>query len=351
MRKSLFTFILVLFLGIFFGINNRLYAQDNGNEKIILITMDGYRWQELFTGADPKLIANEQYVSDSTSLKEKFWRNTPEARRKALMPFVWNKVVETGELHGNRQYGSKVNLTNNMWFSYPGYNEILTGQADDERIDSNDKVNNPNITILEKLNNTSAYQGKVAAFGSWNVFPYIINENRSGIPVNAGFENAKGENLTEIEKFLNKAQPHTPSPWGSVRLDIFTHNYALEYMKRNHPDIVYIAYGETDDFAHDGDYQAYLNSAHSTDAFLEELWSYTQQNLYYEGQTTFILTTDHGRGTQPLDTWRSHGTDINGSDQVWLIMFGKHSDSLGEVKNEEQLYTPKVVEMVKSITK
>lgn len=349
MKKSLIVFILLLFSGTLLTIYKPLYAQDKGKEKIILITMDGYRWQELFIGADPKLIANEKYVSDTTSLKEKFWRDTPEERREALMPFIWNRVAQMGEIHGNRHYGSKVNLTNNMVFSYPGYNEILTGQADDERINSNNKMYNPNITILEKLNNTPGYKGRVAAFGSWNVFPYIINEKRSGIPVNAGFEKARGDNLTEIETFLNKVQPHTPSPWGSVRLDIFTHNYALEYMKRNHPDIMYIAYGETDDFAHDGNYQAYLNSAHSTDAFLRELWAYTQQDSYYKDRTTFIITTDHGRGTQPLDTWRSHGTDVAGANQVWIIVYGTHGDQLGEVKKEEQLYTPKVVEKIESI--
>lgn len=349
MKKSLIVFILLLLLGTLLTIYKPLYAQDKGKEKIILITMDGYRWQELFIGADPKLIANEKYVSDTTSLKEKFWRDTPEERREALMPFIWNRVAQMGEIHGNRHYGSKVNLTNNMVFSYPGYNEILTGQADDERINSNNKMYNPNITILEKLNNTPGYKGRVAAFGSWNVFPYIINEKRSGIPVNAGFEKARGDNLTEIETFLNKVQPHTPSPWGSVRLDIFTHNYALEYMKRNHPDIMYIAYGETDDFAHDGNYQAYLNSAHSTDAFLRELWAYTQQDSYYKDRTTFIITTDHGRGTQPLDTWRSHGTDVAGANQVWMIVYGTHGDQMGEVKKEEQLYTPKVVEKIESI--
>ncbi|MDR8391980.1 alkaline phosphatase family protein [Aliifodinibius sp. S!AR15-10] len=352
MNKYLAVLAFLLFLTLLHFDDNRLYAQDNGGEqdKVILITLDGLRWQELFTGADPNLIANKSYVSDSTSLKEKFWRDNPEARRKALMPFIWNRVAEMGTIHGNRTLGSKVNLTNNMVFSYPGYNEILTGRADDERIDSNDKMNNPNITILEELNNMSEYKGKVAAFGSWDVFPYIINEERSGVPVNAGFESARGDNLTRIERFLNKEQPRTPSPWGSVRLDMFTHNYALEYMKRKHPDIVYIAYGETDDFAHDGDYQAYLNSAHSTDSFLRELWNYTQEDPYYKDQTTFIITTDHGRGTQPLYTWRSHGTDIEGAEQVWLIMYGAQIEPEGEVKRQEQLYSPEVVEIIKSIT-
>ena len=37
-----------------------------------------------------------------------------------------------------------------------------------------------------------------------------------------------------------------------------------------------ISYGETDDFAHDGQYDAYLTSAHQTDAFIRELWDWVQ---------------------------------------------------------------------------
>ncbi|MCB0372467.1 MAG: sulfatase-like hydrolase/transferase [Muricauda sp.] len=312
-------------------------AQDN-NTKVILVTLDGYRWQELFTGADSLLIGNKEYVHEADILKEAFWRDTPQERRVALMPFLWTQVEKMGQLHGNRTLGSKVNLTNGMWFSYPGYNEILTGAADDKNIRSNAKMQNPNTTILERYNNTPEGKNKVAAFGSWDVFPFIINEERSGVPVNAGFEAATGS-LNEREKFLNELQKQLPSPWSSVRLDAFTHHYALEHMKKEHPKLVYISYGETDDFAHDGDYQAYLKSAHNTDNLIKQLWDYTQQDDFYKDQTIFIISTDHGRGTEPLDTWRSHGSDIKGADQVWMVTFGKDVQPMGEVKIEEQLYS------------
>jgi hypothetical protein len=141
------------------------------NTKVVLITLDGLRWQELFSGADPLLIANKEYVGDTTGLKEHFWHDSAKERRKALFPFVWKEVAKIGQIHGNRNLGSKVDLTNKMWFSYPGYNEILSGKADDARIDSNDKIPNPNKTILEITNTDSRYKGKVAAFGSWDVFP------------------------------------------------------------------------------------------------------------------------------------------------------------------------------------
>ncbi|WP_086475647.1 alkaline phosphatase family protein [Arenibacter amylolyticus] len=342
MKRSVVTVMMVLLAGIF----SKGMAQTDQQPNVILITLDGLRWQELFSGADPLLVTNKNYVGDTTGLKARFWRDTPEERRTILMPFFWNKVKEMGQLHGNRSLGNKVNLTNEMWFSYPGYNEILTGEADDKRITSNRKENNPNKTILERVNNLPAYKGKVAAFGSWDVFPFIINKTRSGVPVNAGFDIVEGNDLTEREVFLNQLQSEIPSPWGSVRLDAFTNHYAMEYMKRKKPKLVFISYGETDDFAHDGEYDAYLKSALNTDGLIEKLWNFTQQDPFYKNNTTFIITTDHGRGTQPLDTWKGHGSSTEGSDEVWIVAFGKGVSAKGEVTEEKQLYTNQVAPTV-----
>ena len=63
---------------------------------------------------------------------------------------------------------------------------------------------------------------------------------------------------------------------------------------------------------------------------------------FYKGNTTFIITTDHGRGTKPLDTWRDHGKDIDGADEVWVIAFGKGVRPMGEIKVQEQLYSNQI---------
>lgn len=328
---------------------NTYIAAQTDNTKVVLITLDGLRWQELFSGADPLLVTNEDFVNDTTALKEAFWRESATERRNVLFPFLWKEISKMGQLHGNRNLDSKMDLTNALWFSYPGYSEILTGLADDTRITSNDKFPNPNTTVLELANKDPKYMGKVAAFGSWDVFPYIINEARSGVPVNAGFEMAEDDLLTAREKFLNQLQPRVPSPWGTVRLDAFTHYYAMEHMKKIHPEFVYIAYGETDDFAHDGDYSAYLKSAQNTDALIKELWEMTQNDSFYKDNTLFLITTDHGRGTEPLETWKGHGDSVNGAGSVWLIAFGKGVSAKGEVAKTEQLYTNQIAPTILKI--
>lgn len=318
------------------------FAQTGKTENIFIITFDGLRWQELFAGADSLLVQNKEFVGDTAALKTRFWAPTSLERRKILMPFFWNTVATEGQLYGNRKYGNNVNCSNTMWFSYPGYNEILCGFADDENINSNKKINNPNTTVLEFLNSLPAYKGKVAAFGSWDVFPFIINERRSGVPVNAGFEKAAGANLTDREKFLNSLQDEIPAPWSSVRLDAFTHYFALEHLRKNQPRVMYIAYGETDDFAHDGRYDEYLKAAQRTDQFIKDLWTWVQSEEKYRNKTTFLITTDHGRGTQPIATWKSHGDEISGADQIWFAVIGPDTPPTGEQRSPGQLYQNQV---------
>ena len=336
MKKILFLIIFSLFCGGSFA------QQKLKTENIILITLDGMRWQEVFNGGDSSFMRQQKYLKDG-KIKEKFWRDDLSDRRKALLPFFWNTLATKGQLYGNRALGCKVNVSNNQWFSYPGYSEILTGQADNERIHSNDKIYNPNTNVLEFINSQKAFSGKVAAFSSWDVFPYIINDKRSGVMVSGGLVEAKGNNLTEREKTMNEIMMRIPNPLGDVRLDAFTFYYGLEYMKKNKPRVMYFAFDETDDFAHAGEYAAYLNSAHNTDRFIEELWNFIQSDPAYKNKTTMILTCDHGRGTNAED-WKHHGIKINAADQIWMGVIGPDTPGKGEVKGECQYYQNQVAQ-------
>jgi hypothetical protein len=338
----------LLVLSATLGTATPAYGQssDHATENVLLITLDGLRWEELFAGADSALLHDERYVDDVAGLRERFWRDDPVARREALLPFFWRTIAEEGQLYGHRTHGCTVDATNNMLFSYPGYNEILTGAADDDRIDSNDKRPNPNVTVLEFVHRQEGFQDRVAAFGSWDVFPYIINEARSGVPVNAGFETATGD-LTAKEQFLNELQPQIPSPWGTVRLDAFTHHYAMEHLKQHRPRLLYVAYGETDDFGHDGDYQQYLHAARRTDAFIEALWTFVQSDSQYRDTTTLLITTDHGRGAG--DEWTSHGTDIEGARDIWIAALGPDTPPRGEVTTNCEWYQNQVASTVAAL--
>lgn len=322
-----------------------LQAQDFKTENIVLITLDGMRWQEIYKGADSILVDDTGMIETPGSLLGDFWNENPLERRKMLMPFFWETLASKGQLYGNRAYGNNVNNSNKMWFSYPGYNEVLSGFADDERINSNSKINNPNVTLLEHFNKMPEYKGKVMAFGSWDVFPYIVNEERSGVPVNAGFDKAVGSDLTEKEILINRMQDEIRGPWDGVRLDPFTHHYAMESMRKYKPKVVYIAYGETDDWAHGNHYDQYLWSAKQTDAYIKEIWGFIQSDPQYKDKTTMIITTDHGRGTSKT-SWKGHGSSIPVAGEIWMAAIGPDTPASGEMKVKGQWHSAMIARTI-----
>jgi hypothetical protein len=254
------------------------------------------------------------------------------------MPFIWKNIGGAGQLYGNRLYDNKMNLTNKMWFSYPGFSEIICGFADDERINSNKLIPNPNKNVLEFLNEIPEYKGKVAAFSSWDAFPYIINEQRSGVLVNGGFEEVTGSKLTESEILMNNMMRKVPEFIGGVRNDAFTFYQAFEHLKKEKSKVLFIALDETDDLSHLGRYDLYLNAMNYSDQMIEELWNWLQSNPAYKDKTTMIITTDHGRGIGPVE-WKSHGIKIPHADETWFAVIGPDTPAAGEIKTPGQYYT------------
>ncbi len=321
-----------------------LFAQKAKTENIIIVTLDGFRWQEVFGGADDSLINNPEISFDTASLKKKFWTATPDERRRKLLPFFWNTIATQGQLHGNRNSGSKVNVKNRYWFSYPGYNEIFTGYPD-TAVNSNDKNLNKNTTVLEFLNNQSKYKGKVAAFSSWDCFDAIFNEPRSKFFVSAGIDTLPFKSAPFV--LLNEMQEKSPQPLGDeVRPDHLTYFIAKEYVKEYKPKILYIAFDETDDYAHGGHYDQYLNMAHMEDMWIADLWNMVQQMPEYKNKTTLLILCDHGRGDKVKKEWTSHGEKIEGADQIWLAALGAGIEPKGEIKNDEQLYQAQIAQTI-----
>ncbi|PKG80932.1 phosphoglyceromutase [Colwellia sp. 75C3] len=343
------TLSIILLLSCFTcTVNANANTDNHGVRKtnLILVTIDGLRWQELFSGADPALLNNKKFVRDSHHIRDKFWHDNNVKRRQLLMPFFWDTVAKNGMVIGNRNIGSNMSIANPWHFSSPGYSEIFTGVVDTS-INSNDKILNPQVSFLEWLNNKDGYQKKLAAFGSWDVFPYILNKERSQLHINAGFDSAKGYPLSDEAKLLNNLQKEIPSPWHNVRLDSFTYRYAKDYLLTVKPKVMIISLGETDDFAHDGHYDSYLTSAHQTDAFIADLWHTLQTTQGYKDNTVLMITTDHGRGSNS-DDWQHHASKlavqntmknlkafskgIVGSENIWFAAMGPGVNARGEIQ-------------------
>ncbi len=284
-------------------------------DRLLIVTMDGVRWQEVFGGAAKELISRGAGgVADTVALTGRFFRDTPAARREALMPFLWGTIAREGWIRGDSAAAEPVRVSNGKRFSYPGYNELLTG-APDDRIDSNDKVPNPNVSVLEWLSFRPEFRNRVAAFGSWDVLPFILNVSRSGLPAN-GSGPPVVHPVTAEERLLNAFAAEIPPYWGNVRFDAVTIQGALHYLRVRKPRVLYVMLGDTDEWAHERRYDLYLDAARRGDQFLRELWETVQRMPEYRGRTALLVATDHGRGSG--SDWTDHGRDVPASDRIWM---------------------------------
>jgi len=307
------------------------HAESPKTRNVFLIISDGFRWQEVFEGAEADLMTeSDGGVRDPKALRAQFWRDTPEARREALLPFVWTEIGRMGQIFGNQPKGSLVSVTNGKKFSYPGYNEILTGYGDPQ-IDSNDKRPNPNITVFEWLNGRPSVRGHVAVLGTWDVFPYIFNVDRSHLPIWPAWESKFSGHAIHPPGYVTELMRDTTPMWEDLTYDSFLYHAALDYVNRKHPRLVFLGFGETDEWAHAGRYDLYLTAAHHVDEFVRRLWNLTQSMSQYRGKTTFILTADHGRGIGPKG-WKDHGEKVEGAEGDWIAVIGPDTPPVGERK-------------------
>lgn len=296
--------------------------------NVFLITTDGLRWQEVFTGAEEALLSDTNATSNPERMKQLFWKPTPEERRKVLMPFFWSEIATHGQLYGNQLKGSECRVTNGKNFSYPGYNEFLTGAAD-PRIDSNRARPNPNTNVFEWLNARPRFRGKAAAIVNWNVIPWILNTPRSRLPVWSGYAPPPGAPVVKAPEIVEDISQDMTPIFSSIIFDAITHHVALDYVEKHQPRAFYLAFGETDEWAHEGRYDRYLIAAKRVDRFIHDLWETCQSIPQYRDRTTFIITTDHGRGSGQSE-WKSHGEKIAGSENTWVAVMGPDTPPLGE---------------------
>lgn len=327
-----------LFFLLFVLTASTCFAQTRKTENLVIVTLDGLRWEEVFGGVDAAIVQDKRFTRDSAGMMMAFGASSRLEKSKKLFPFLNSVLGTDGQLYGDRLSGSEVNNANPYKFSYPGYNEIFTGYPD-TAVNSNDKIKNQNTNVLEFIQKQKGYRSRVAAFATWDVFPYILNKWRSGIYVNADVDTLKFDNPSL--KLINDMQFLEAKPI-DVRLDLLTYFAGREYLKAYKPKVLYIAFDETDDFAHAGLYDQYIKSAHAEDAMIRDLWNTLQSMPEYRDKTTLIVTCDHGRGNQIKEQWTSHGEHIADAGQIWIAAIGPDTKATGLVKTTTPLYQKQI---------
>ena len=241
----------------------------------------------------------------------------PRSAARSCMPFVWTTMAVRGQVFGDPSARSAARFTNGLWFSYPGYSEMLAGVTD-PRVDSNRKVPNPNVTVLECLNRRPSFAGRVAAFGSWDVLPFILSAERAGLPVGTGWTPVPAPS-SERERAINELAADLPRYWDYGPFDAPIVYAALEAVADDAAARALRDARRTDEWAHEGRYDLYLDATLRADRFVERIWTRSSR-CPIRGPTALVLTTDHGRGsTTGTGPITARGA---AAERAWIAVMG-----------------------------
>jgi hypothetical protein len=330
--------LVVLTLGI-----ADIRAAETKTRNVLLVTIDGLRWQEVFGGADAMLLNKaDGGVPDNTieELRREFWDDSAETRRKKLMPFFWGTVAAQGQVFGNRALGSEASVLNTEWVSYPGYNELLSGRADPVIV-GNTPIPNPNVTVLEWLHQKPGYAGRVAACAEWRVFTAILNVGRSRFPVWVTRQHSPAGTATPRLLELEQLMDDIPTFAADEHFDAFVYRAAVELFDTRRPRVFLLALGEPDAWAHQRRYDRYLASIQHCDRFVRQLWEKLQALPEYRGTTTLLLSPDHGRGVESSD-WTSHGKKVPRANETWFAAYGPDTPARGERRDTAPVHQAQI---------
>lgn len=277
---------------------------------LVLVTLDGVRAQEIF--GRPDLV--------------------PNLRR----------LMQRGVGLGGP--GAPMVASGPRYVSLPGYREILTGRRGTRCRDNRcPAIQQP--TLLDELRVLGQLgRDDVVTIASWEVIARAASAAPSAITLSAGRHGGATRALCAVDAATRRDLDAgaRASAWpghGDYRPDAFTAALALDYVAAAHPRVLWVALGDTDEYAHRGDYDRYLGALAAADAFIGRLLGALGAD-----DAILFVTSDHGRAAD----FRDHG-DAPESRAVWLIAAGGPIPRRGAVRTDGTHYLSDIAPTVRAL--
>lgn len=287
-------------------------AKPTSDGRVVLVTIDGVRAEDVFGGADLTLRPGSK-IEHLT---------TPEA----VMPRTHRLVATRGVALGAERAGCGVVRTaSGANVSLPGYLEIFTGRR--TRCRDNHCARTQTPTVLDEA--ADAGLAPVASIGSWDLLDRAVTRGSSPVLVAEGAQKWPGSRPIvdgQLEAFVSAGEDAEPYPGsGRYRPDDYTTAIALEYLRTSAPPVLHVGLGDADEWGHRNDYPAYLDAIGRADAFIGKLADTLDTMGDIGARTTVIITTDHGRNRD----FQHHGAFSATSARTFVIAFGARVASRG----------------------
>ena len=301
--------------------------------QVVVVTLDGARFQEIFWGVDA---AQARESGTPTRVRE---------NARELMPNLHRQMTEQGAALGAGR-GPHISASGPDFVSLPGYAEIFTGRRATGCLDNGC----PGASFESIADQVAAQSGaKSAIITSWPAIERVGSRSkRVAISTgrHAGLTRRSFERPGAVGDALRAAENEKPWPGdGDFRRDRFTASLALGYLRAERPDFLFVGLGETDEFAHQGNYAGYLDALREADRFLGELAAELAARAQAGVQTALFVTADHGRAA----SFKDHGKPYPESARVWLVASGTAVTARGFVASPQQRHLADITPTLRTV--
>ena len=252
-------------------------------ENVILVTIDGVRWQEIFDGL-------EDSRADGAGLPRGETRTA-----EGLTPNLHRLFFEGGTVLGDPRLGETVVASGPKYYSLPSYVEIMTGAV--SGCSGNDCQPVVPWTIAAEIGHRGP-DSRSAVFSSWGVISRAVPSDERIV--------------RELGRRANEEQPAYPGH-GDYRPDRATAAAAIDHLVHKRPRMLWVALGDTDEWAHRNDYRGYVDALRFADSVVGEICAHLAEMGSYGERTAVFVTADHGRDAGFVD----HGGPDSAA--VWLL--------------------------------
>jgi hypothetical protein len=278
---------------------------------IVLVTLDGVRWHEIFEGVDP-VLAKERGIPEGAVVSA-----------AELMPNLHAIIATHGAALGAPGHGAEISASGPNFVSLPGYAELLSGRRSTSCRDNQCAGSGATTLIDEFSVGASPEHPDAAVITSWaDIARVASREPQSAIISTGRHGGATRERFSrdpEEQQLLVRAELANPAPGhGDFRPDALTAELALHHLKTHPTRFTFVGFGEPDEFGHQGNYAGYLTALREADARLAQIDRELQRLAARGTRTALFITADHGRA----DTFNEHGSEYPESARVWLVASG-----------------------------
>ena len=283
-------------------------ANPTPTRSLILLTLDGVRWQDVCNGVEPARarragLADDRIVDAPT-----------------LLPNLY-RLAARGTLIGAG--ADRIDASGPNYVSLPGYWEILTGHRPPSCRTNHCSATMESTLIDEVAAAPGVARSDVAVFSSWERIERAAAAEPDKVVLSTGRHGGQPAAAVAWDDtsraLLERAAAVDPWPGDDdYRPDAFTAELAVHYLETRDPRLLYLSLGDTDEHAHHDDYRRYLDALvfadHTLGRILDDLDALGERGR----QTAVVVTTDHGRAAN----FKGHGAGDTESGRVWLAAGG-----------------------------